>query len=181
MLLLAQVDALLRHPLTTLVFGALLSGILIPMLTRDWQLRQKRLEVKVGLVAELSELVMRFLMAVQFVRVGARSFTQEAFDEAYREWEVGSAVFGTRLQAYVGDGGLAAEWTRFSEAMTVFYAIEGTPAEQRAGVEAHLRTLLGEHLAEAEGDPWGRHRQALLQWKSSLIRRLMQARIQLVA
>src|SRR5215207_8776119 len=62
-----QWDPLLRHPLVTLLVGAALTGLVVPRITRQWQLRQKRLEVKTVLVAELSELVMRFLMAVQFV------------------------------------------------------------------------------------------------------------------
>src|SRR5829696_1273222 len=87
-----QWDPLLRHPLVTLLVGAALTGLVVPRITRQWQLRQKRLEVKTALVAELSELVMRFLMAVQFVHVRAASFSQESFDSAYRDWEVGSAV-----------------------------------------------------------------------------------------
>src|SRR5688572_11993187 len=107
-------DALLRHPLTALLVGAALTGLIVPRITRQWQLRQKRLEVKTALVAELSELVMRFLMAIQFVHVRAASFSQESFDDAYREWEVRSAVFGTKLQAYLPTHDLPAEWSQFS-------------------------------------------------------------------
>jgi hypothetical protein len=54
------VDVVLRHPLVVLVATALLTGLLVPGITREWQLRQKAIEIKVGLVAEMSEAVMRF-------------------------------------------------------------------------------------------------------------------------
>jgi len=174
-------DALLRHPLTALLVGAALTGLIVPRITRQWQLRQKRLEVKTALVAELSELVMRFLMAIQFVHVRAASFSQESFDDAYREWEVRSAVFGTKLQAYLPTHDLPAEWSQFSESVTHFYALEGTPPEQRPESMERLGLTLKEYLAEAQGDEWLRHRTAILRWKSALIQRLMTSRIQLEA
>jgi hypothetical protein len=174
-------QAVLRHPLTTLAFGAILTGIVVPRITRGWQLRQKRLEVKVALVTELSERVVRFLMAIQFVRMRAKSLTQEQFDEAYREWQVGSRVLATKLEAYLVDGDLAAEWLRFADAMEAFYAIEGIVPAERPAHEERLRAALGAYLPPAESDPWGRNRDALLAWKAALVRALMRARIELVA
>ena len=162
-------DTLLRHPLVTLLAGAILTGLVVPRITRQWQLRQKRLEVKTALVAELSELVMRFLMAIQFVRVGAASFSQEAFDEAYRDWEVGSAVFGTRLQAYLPTADLPAEWSRFSESVTDFYALAGTPANQRPRERRAPPSRLGPYLGGEAGDDWSRLRGAILTWKAAMI------------
>jgi hypothetical protein len=157
-----------------------LTGLVVPRITRQWQLRQKRLEVKMALVAELSELVMRFLMAIQFVRVGAASFSQAAFDEAYREWEVGSAVFGTKLQAYLPMADLAAEWARFSESVTDFYALEGTPAERRPASVERLASKVRPYLG-TESDDWVRVRAAILKWKADIIRKLMGSAIQLEA
>jgi hypothetical protein len=176
------IDTLLRHPLITLSFGALLTGVLVPLITRQWQLRQKRLEVKIALITQMSESVMRFLMAIQFVHVGARSFNQQAFDDAYREWEIGSAVFGTKLQAYLGsDSTLPAEWMRFAEAISIFYAIEGTPHEQRKGLYSRLRSMLGGYVVEAGTDEWMLIREALLRWKAELINLLMASPVRLVA
>jgi hypothetical protein len=174
-------EPLLRHPLVTLLVGAVLTGLVVPRITRQWQLRQKRLEVKTALVAELSELVMRFVMAVQFVHVGAASFSQESFDEAYREWEVGSAVFGTKLQAYLPMAELPAEWSRFSESVTHFYALEGTPPDQRPASVERLASRLQPYLDAESGDEWMRHRGAILKWKSAIIQNLMASEIQLEA
>jgi hypothetical protein len=82
---------LLRHPLTVLLVGALISGLLIPAFTRRWQNHQKALEIKTELVSELSKSIMGIIMAIQFVRVGAKSQKQADFDQAYREWEIESA------------------------------------------------------------------------------------------
>jgi len=176
-----QWDPLLRHPLVTLLVGAALTGLVVPRITRQWQLRQKRLEVKTALVAELSELVMRFLMAVQFVHIRSASLSQESFDSAYRDWEVGSAVLGTKLQAYLPSHDLPAEWTAFSLSVTHFYALEGTPSDERRASSERLDSMLKPYLTGEQGDEWMRHRTAILNWKSDLIRRLMTSRVQLEA
>jgi hypothetical protein len=80
-----ELNAVLRHPLTLLVLDAALTGLIAPWITSQWQHQQKRLEIKAGLVTELSELVMRLTMAIQFVHLGSKSFSQDNFDTAYLE------------------------------------------------------------------------------------------------
>jgi hypothetical protein len=145
----ACLGAFLRHPLVLLLAGAVLSGFGVQWITHQWQLRQKSLELKIGLVTELSELVMRFLTVIQLVPGGAESFSQEAFQEAYRDWKVGSAVFGTKLQAYLGDVNLPREWTEFSDEVTKF-SDDVT------------------HLADKKGEAVSSRHDALLDWKLTL-------------
>lgn len=116
----------LSHPLTLLIIGALISSYLIPSFTRKWQDHQRELEIKTGLVSDISENVTTFLMAIQFAEVGARSQTQEMFDSAYRNWEINSAVFRSRLQAYFPTKNIGRNWNKFSELVSIFYALTGT-------------------------------------------------------
>ena len=39
-------EAILKHPFVLLIFGAILNGLIIPLITRNWQRRQKVLEIK---------------------------------------------------------------------------------------------------------------------------------------
>jgi len=176
---LPQLDGVLRHPLFLLLVGALVTGLGVPAITRNWQQRQKRLEVKTALVTDISEVVMRFMLAIQFVEMSVRTFDQSRFDDAYRDWEVGSAILGTKLQAYMAATTLPRRWTEFSRAVTVFYAILGTDAEHRPALVDRLRTMLASQLGDQDGASRELQRNALLQWKSDLIQTVMKSPIAL--
>jgi hypothetical protein len=196
----------LAHPLTILVFGALLTGLLVPAITRRWQDRQKELELKTELVSALSEVITSIVLAVQFVRLGrARTPTelmtadvladrQRAFDEAYRTWEVQSAVLGTKLQAYFSATRIPKGWTTFSEVVTDFYALEGQDTETEARSIADLQEGLAKLTSEFAAAPgvdagevtigilqvkavpgadWGAVRNGILQMKAALIQRVL--------
>src|SRR5262245_28005345 len=134
---------LLKHPLTVLLVGALISGLLIPTFTRRWQNHQKALEIKTQLVSELSKSIMEIIMAIQFVHLDAKSLTQADFDKAYRNWEIESAVVGTQLQAYFPDTTIPAEWTTFSALVTDLYALEGVDPNERSTFTAVIARKLG--------------------------------------
>lgn len=98
----------LKHPFVLLLSGAVLTGLIIPAITRWWQVQQKELEIKIELVEAVSQSVMTFLTAIQLVHIGARRYEDdkqraefmENLNKAYPEWEVDSAVIGTKLRAY---------------------------------------------------------------------------------
>jgi hypothetical protein len=101
----------LLFPLLVLLTGAAVTSLLVPWLAsrrddRRNELARRRddhrkaLEVKTGLVSEISQTVMDFIMAIQFDVGGEVSQEQKADDEAYKTWEVRSAVLGTKLEAY---------------------------------------------------------------------------------
>jgi hypothetical protein len=169
----------LKHPLTILLVGALISGILIPMITRRWQNHQKALEIKTQLVSDLSKSIMEIIMAVQFAHLGAKSQKQADFDKAFREWEIQSAVIGTRLQAYFPDTTIPDEWTDFSELVTDFYALEGVDQDKRPKFMSEIRKKLGAVLdSESQGQQdWGALKDGILKRKSELIQKVLMAKI----
>ncbi len=131
----------LSHPLLLLLIGAAFSSYLIPSLTRGWQNHQKEVELKAGLASDLTEKTTAFIMAVQSVELATRdthsgprtpkeiATHQAQIDELnnrYQQWEVNSAVIGSRLRTYFPDHSLVADWRSLSDAITGFYAIEGT-------------------------------------------------------
>jgi hypothetical protein len=176
----------LAHPLTILCVGAVVTGLLVPAITRRWQDRQKELELKTELVAELSEAIMSIVLAVQFVRLArdqtpAELLTREVlterqrqFDEAYRVWEVRSAVIGTKLEAYFAGTQIPQNWSDFTDAVTAFYALEGQDAETQARSVADLAGLLTKLGGRATPD-WGDVRNGILEVKARIIRSVLDA------
>lgn len=165
---------LLKHPLTVLLVGALISGLLIPAWTRRWQSHQKALEIKTQLVGDLSKSIMGMVMAIQFAHLRAGSLEPAAFDKAYRDWEIESAVIGTKLQAYFPDTRIPAEWTAFAALVTEFYALEGVDADARVRLGADLARRLGVPGGSQGSEEWLALKNAILDRKSVLIRKVLE-------
>lgn len=168
---------LLKHPLTVLLVGALVSGLLIPALTRRRQSHQKALEIKTELVSDLSKSILGMVMATQFAHLGAKSQTQADFDQAYRDWEIESAVIGTKLQAYFPDTTIPTEWTEFSALVTAFYALEGMGETDRSRFAADLAQKLGVHGGHQGAQGWLALKNGILEKKSALIQQVLKAAI----
>lgn len=185
-------DTLLKHPFTLLVTGAVLSGLIIPIITRNWQYRQKVLEIKTGLISEISQTVMEFFMSIQFVhtRKEIRRRTshktippeeQAEFDQAYRAWEVKSAVVGTKLQAYLPKSDIPERWTNFSNVVTRFYALEGTADSNLSSSMAELARQISDTLffELPETASYMQLREHILRCKSDIISSVLKAKISL--
>lgn len=137
--MLADASATLSHPFVLLVAGALVTSYLVPALTRRWQDHQKELEIKVGLVDQISKATAELLIAVQFAELGAES--QEKLDAAYRAWEIAGATIGGRLQAYFPGSKLLEEWRDLKDGVTQLYAAAGI--EEAAARKRKLAQIAG--------------------------------------
>ena len=110
--------AVLKHPLTLLLAGAVLTNYLIPRITRRWQDRQKEIELKTAFVSEVSDAALEMLISVQYAEFGAKSQTQNDYDEAYRRWETERARIGARMRGFFPDTGLQEKWQALADAIT---------------------------------------------------------------
>lgn len=145
-----ELGRVLGHPLTLLLAGAALSGVLVPMVARGWQDQRKALEVKAGLVERISRAVMDLATAVQFALVGASSQTQEQYDAAFRTWQLEKAVLTSLLTAYFRDGEVLRAWTRCRAWDTAYYvqtAIRGADAATTRAMRAGYLARVAAHLA----------------------------------
>jgi hypothetical protein len=175
----------LVFPVAVLLLGALVSGLLIPGLTRRRDDHRKALEIKTGLVEEISESVMRFMMAIQFAELGSSAQTQDKFDEAYREWETESAVIGAKFGAYLHEGNLSADWAAFCKRLTRFYALSGVPLAERREAASELFEAYHINWPGSDVEPdvqtwryvWGLLKNAILNEKAELSSRLLRARL----
>ena len=118
------------QPFLLLIATAIISHYLIPKITRRWQDHQKELELKTGFVSEISESVLGIVMAVQFAEGGAKSQTQEQFDEAYRDWEIKKAIIGSKIRGYFPQTTLGPDWDDFADIVSEVYALSGTTDEE---------------------------------------------------
>ena len=113
--------------------AALLGGWLIPQVTRKWQDHEKALEIKTGLVSEMSESVSSAVMTGRFIAVGLvrgasadPSADQRAWNDGYRAWTTGSASTGAKLEAYFAASDLGSEWRSFANVVTDFFQLSAT-------------------------------------------------------
>jgi hypothetical protein len=178
-------------PLLAVLLTAVLSGYVVPRITRSWQDHQKELEMKTSLVEEVSDAVLQFIIAMQFAE--RKVSTQEAFDEAYRRWEVKRAVLIGKLRVYFRDPTIAQEFESFSDAVSDFYALTGIyHPEYRARQIEKLKSYFGnaatnwERLSDQEERrddffnwffAWWDLRQQVLLRKDMIIRKLLAAPI----
>ena len=177
--------------LLAVLLTAALSGYVVPRITRRWQDHQKELEIKTSLVEAVNDEVLQFVLAMQFMERNAS--TQEAFNEAYRKWEIQRAVLIGKLRVYFRDQSIALEFESYSDAVTDFYALAGiSRPEYRTRQIKKLQSYFGEGATnwkrledqeERRADffnwffAWGQLRQQVLLRKDEIIQRLVDAPI----
>ena len=130
-------------PLLVVVLSAILTGYIVPSITRDWQNYQKELELKTALVEGANVEVLSFLLGMQLAE--RRAIPQLELDKAYRIWEVQRAVLTGKLRLYFRDQTVSRDFDLFSEALTDFYVLAGvTNKEHRSKQIVKLKSYFGE-------------------------------------
>jgi hypothetical protein len=127
----------LANPLLVTVVAALLGGWLIPQITREWQNHEKALEIKTGLVSQMSESVSRAVMTSRFIAVGLvreasrdPNADQRAWNDGFREWTTNSASIGAKLEAYFGSD-LGSDWRSFGNVVTDYFQLSANVQPSR--------------------------------------------------
>ena len=191
--ILSTLDAILRHPLFLILATGLVSGLLIPRLTQRWQDHQKAIETRTRFSSEVTESVVKIVLAVQMAERGAIS--PESYDEAYHEWEVKRATLGSELRGHFQDGQLAMDWMAFSEEVMQLYILSGTFSEPYRTIvldklrkafpdeEIDWKSLHDFQLKQQGNDAfqtffnaWWQVREAILVRAGDLTKRILEAR-----
>jgi hypothetical protein len=178
----------LLFPLGVLLTGAVVTGVLIPELTRRRDDYRKALEIRTGLISEISETVMNFIIAMRFAVHRAVSQEQKEYDDAYKTWEVASAVLGTKLEAFFAGSRIPHEWEQLEDYLRRLYSLTETCDQGDRDKKAHA--LLAElgllpSQAAADGrdqktawrDTWDSAERAILDRKASLILDVLDPRV----
>jgi hypothetical protein len=107
---LRPVGAIARHPLVLLAAGAVVSGLLVPSLTRGAQNHRQALDIKSELVTSMSAAASPFLAATLANVLVYRGNVPRSYDSAYQQWFERSANVGTKLQTYYPDEDVTPRW-----------------------------------------------------------------------
>lgn len=143
---------ILSNQFLLLIVGGILTGLLIPYITTQWQNHEKELEIKTNLVSKISEYVTRMLMAIQFVEVSQSrginsSLTNEEYDNEYRDWKINSDIIQSQINAYFPNIDVGKDWKKFSNAVEYFYALSGTgPEDLRTDLLQKIQTNLSNDI-----------------------------------
>ena len=132
--------AFFAHPASLLLIAgaitALLSGLLVPYVTRSWQNHDRELErrgailheelgVKSHLVNLIGGATANFLGASQLHSYAAPAPDTglSEYDRAYVRWSISSAEIASQLAAYLPDSSAERKWTYFSQNMRNTYLL----------------------------------------------------------
>jgi len=106
------------------VVGALLSSLLLPSLTRQWQNHEKELEFRATLVEEMNTATADFVVALKQATFNfAREKPQvvnRALNIAWADFDRRQAVITGKLSSYFQDPGLGDTWKRHADALVDF-------------------------------------------------------------
>jgi hypothetical protein len=192
MVLSKAISKVLRHPLTLLFVTAIVSGWLVPRITRSWQDHQREGELKVQLVTEAGTAVAKMLTAAQFSEFGGSGKNQEEIDEDFKAWNTQQVVISTKIRAYVTDAAVAKDWDTFSEMITNVYALSAQGAPRRKKYLGELRRYIGDadvdwpaleagYKPEEPGTDFLQYNRAWYQLKTSLLDRFGKLSQQILA
>lgn len=146
---LADLDAILRHPLFLLLATGVVTGYLVPRIAKRWKDHQKGIETRTRFASETTKAVVKFLMAVQLAERNA--LPQEEYSLAYREWEVRRATLESELRGHFEDGSVARDWASLAEGVTALYRLSGTFSEPyRSSVLEELKVFFSEEATDWE-------------------------------
>ena len=139
----SRIGRFLKHPLVIACLGALFAAFLLPFVTRQWQDRQKELELKQGLVDQIATTtttaVRRGVSLIQGQTRAAGGETGEEPAEVYallrNSWLINRASARSRITTYFPD--LQSCWYAYERVVADFLGlVDGTAAGRRGRAPA---------------------------------------------
>jgi hypothetical protein len=176
----ARLARLLGHPLLILLVGALISALVVPMLTRRWQDHQRALDVQTTLVSDMTESAERFAQAIRVDQPFLQTpTTQPTFREALKDlnaaeraWSVRWAVIESRLGAYYRGTRIPSDWGRLAGALEALY--QGSLGGALAIVsDAPLAKVLGTSVKLEDQDGFNVAQRRVEAYRDAIVRRVL--------
>jgi len=122
--------SVVSHPLILIAVGAVVTGVLVPMLTRGAQEHQQALEIKSELVSSMTAAASPFLAATQADVVAHNGDAPPSYDVAYQQWVSDSNDVWTKLRTYLPGHDATLAWSSFMLRMRdVYYFFRLSRAE----------------------------------------------------
>lgn len=156
----ASIVPFLEHPLVLLILGALLTGLILPAITRRWTIQQNQMALKSELTKLIVESVSRMLVSSEFVHQAVLSLQRAQQDqvqgwqdrldedmkacaEEIRAWAGNRAVVQATLETRFTGAFVANEWKGLSEAVEIFSGLASRPLDldTRNGINNLYNTI----------------------------------------
>ena len=113
----------LSHPLFLLVIGAIISSIIIPVYTNQWQNYQKELEIKSKLAEEISTSISNKIINSRLVQIPG--YTDDIdYAQSTIDWEVSKARISSLIGTYFIHPLIKKQWDELSFLVTEFSVLE---------------------------------------------------------
>jgi hypothetical protein len=124
---------LLSHPLTLLLVGALLTGIIAPRISKAWQDASLAFQLKVSLVEDIVKATEVYFSRLQLLELQG-SNAAVSIDDALAEWRTSYAIIGAKLGTYFhSNTPILTAWEKIGSALwtTYFFLKNDTPKARR--------------------------------------------------
>jgi hypothetical protein len=150
----------LKHPLLAVGVGGLISALLAPYITDQWQNHQKELEVKTDLIGRISQATAAIISVTQLLGLPGVNMSQISQTDAYLNWETSSATIGSQLRAYFPDTQLDQDWGNYSAIMVDFFSLPtiNTPCKRLEHVQ-NIQTYMFDNIVPARQSYNCRHNE----------------------
>ena len=96
-----HIKKVISHPFLILVVGAIISGLLVPYFTHQWQDNQKQLELKTALADDINKAVSDSIVSGRLYPTGHANPSD--FDNSLKNWEISKEIISSKIQAYFSD------------------------------------------------------------------------------
>jgi hypothetical protein len=119
-----RISKFLSHGFVLLVSGAILSSLLIPSFTRQWQDYQRELDIKSNLLSQMNQTAITIITELEAIQVGEFSNQAQEFNhfiDTANTWKIQASVIQSQLDVYYPQSQVSGDWAKFSNLMFFFY------------------------------------------------------------
>jgi len=150
-----------------LVIGAILTGLLIPFITRQWQQQQKALDVKAELINDMTHLAAEMMEEKSMVAALAVIELSKAagapilkgysgpegdFVSRTNNWSMKRIMIRSRLKVYFPDPHIVRSWEQLTTALLNYLWLDHHPVPQeRNGLVNNIKEFIGDKV---DGVDW---------------------------
>lgn len=116
-----DVSNFFSHPFVLLVSGATITSYLIPKITNRWQDYRKKIDIKVDLVSQISEIV-ALVRIIAFSTLEEKKTLKSIFEPESKAWLIKIEVIFARLKVYFNNNSIPDDWDHFKRELMEFWS-----------------------------------------------------------
>jgi hypothetical protein len=157
------VKGFLSSPLVVALVTAGLTVLVVPLLTREWQNHEKRLNLKTAIAIDMSRSSANAVGAGRRVGTGVvyavtadprvnRAVIQDAYNRGFGQWQVDRGRLAAQLSARFPGNPVVDDWRRYAVAVEQYYRLgaAGIPEQDRQVLVRSLSRYLTAQSTPAE-------------------------------